>query len=288
MSVDTGKTIVVIGATGRQGGAVTRALVNDGWHVRALTRDANSSKAQALSALGAEVVQADMDNRRSIDMAFAGAYGVYSVQNPMPGGLEAEIRQGKLVADVAKNANIQHLVYSSAAVDYPTGVGLWDSKLQIENYLKALGVPATILRPTAFMELMTDKDYYPPVSTWYLMPKLMGANRPIGWIATDDLGVIAAKAFASSQQFVGQEIKLASDVKSIEECRAIYKNVTGKSLSSVPMPVWLFKRFVGSDLITMWQWLRTGNIDFDTQSTHTIHPTAMTVDTWLHKQYSMV
>jgi uncharacterized protein YbjT (DUF2867 family) len=281
MSVDTGKTIVVIGATGRQGGAVTRALVKDGWHVRALTRDANSSKAQALSALGAKVVQGDMDNRRSLDMAFAGAYGVYSVQNPMAGGLEAEMRQGKLVADAAKNANIQHLVYSSAAVDYPTGVGLWDSKLQIENYLKALDIPATILRPTAFMGLMTDKDYYPPVSTWHLMPKFMGANRPIGWIATDDLGVIAAKAFASPEDFIGQDVKLASDVKSIEECRAIYKAITTKTPSRFPMPVWLFKRFVGSDLITMWQWLGTSDMRFDTAPTYAIHPNALTVDAWL-------
>jgi uncharacterized protein YbjT (DUF2867 family) len=284
MSVDAGKTIVVIGATGRQGGAVTRALLKDGWHVRALTRDANSSKAQALSALGAKVAQADMDNRRSMDLAFAGAYGVYSVQNPMPGGLEVEVRQGKLVADAAKNANIQHLVYSSAAVDYPTGVGLWDSKLQIENYLKALGIAVTILRPTAFMELMTDKDYYPPVSTWHLMPKFMGATRPIGWIATDDLGVIAAKAFASPEQFIGQDIKLASDVKSIEECRTIYKAITTKTPSRFPMPVWLFKRFVGSDLITMWQWLGTSDIRFDTAPTYAIHPNALTLDVWLRKR----
>jgi uncharacterized protein YbjT (DUF2867 family) len=285
MFADTGKTIVVTGATGRQGGAVTRVLLKDGWHVRALTRNASSVKAQSLSALGAEVVQGNMDDRQSLETAFKGAYGVYSVQNPMLSSVEAEVRQGKLVADVAKSAKVQHLVYGSAGTGKPTGIGSWDSKLQIEAHLKALGIPLTILRPMAFMELMTDKGFYPPVSTWYLMPKFMGAARRVGWITVDDLGIIAAKAFASPEKFVGQDIKLASDVKSIEECRAIYKNLTGKIPLRFPMPVWMFKRFVGSDLITMWQWLRTGDIDLNTEPTHVIHPSALNIDTWLRRQF---
>jgi uncharacterized protein YbjT (DUF2867 family) len=284
MNTDTSRLIVVTGATGRQGGAVTRSLLATGWRVRALTRNANSQKAQALSALGAEVVQGDMQDRRSLESVFEGVYGVYSVQNPMLSGLEAEVTQGKLVADAAKGANIQHLVYSSTGVGKPTGIGSWDSKLQIEAYMKTLEIPLTILRPRAFMELMTDKAYYPAVSTWHLMPKLMGAARPLGWISTDDLGIIAAKAFAAPERFVGQDIKLSSDVKSIEECRAIYHKVRGKKPSRFPMPVWMFQRFVGTDLTTMWQWLRTGEIDFDTKPTLAVHPEALSVEAWLRKQ----
>ena len=285
MSTHTRKTVVVTGATGRQGGAVTRALLKDGWHVRALTRNASSEKAQSLSALGAEVVQGNMEDQKSLEAAFSGAYGVYSVQNPVLSGVEAEVRQGKLVADVAKSAKVQHLVYGSAGTGKPTGIGSWDSKLQIEAHIKALDIPLTILRPMAFMELLTDKGFYPPVSTWYLMPKLMGVNRCVGWVTVEDLGIVAAKAFASPEQFVGRDIKLASDVKSIDECRTIYKDVTGKNPSRFPMPVWMFKRFVGSDLITMWQWLRTGDIDLNTEPTFAIHPGALSVDTWLRRQF---
>ena len=46
--------------------------------------------------------------------------------------------------------------------------------------LGELGLPVTILRPMAFMELMTDKAYFPAASTWHVMPKLMGENRPVG------------------------------------------------------------------------------------------------------------
>jgi uncharacterized protein YbjT (DUF2867 family) len=284
MSAETRKVIFVIGATGRQGGGVSRALLKENWHVRAFTRNPSSPKAQALKALGAKLVQGDMENRPSLEAAFKGAYGVFSVQNSQTSGLEAEIRQGKLVAEVAKSAGIQHLVYGSAGIGKPTGIGSWDSKLQIEAAIKALGIPFTILRPMAFMELMTDKDFYPPVSTWHLMPKLMGEKRPVGWISTEDLGVIVAKVFASPERFAGQEIKLASDVKSIEEVRAIYQNVMGKAPSRFPMPVWMFKRFVGDDLITMWEWLRTNEIDLDTAPSHQIYPEVLSVAAWLERQ----
>jgi len=284
MDADDARIIVVTGATGRQGGAVTRALLKDGWRVRALTRNPDSQKAQALSDLGAEVVRGDMDDRQSLDTAFEGAYGAYSVQNPMLSGIEGEVRQGKLVADTAKAANVQHLVYGSAGVGKPTGVSSWDSKLQVEAHMKGLGIPLTILRPMAFMELMTDKTYYPAASTWHIMPKLMGETRPVVWISVDDLGAIAAKVFASPEKFIGQEIKITSDVKSIEESREIYRSVMGKKPSHFPMPVWMFKLFVGDDLITMWNWLRTAEIDLDTAPTYAICPEALGVEAWLRRQ----
>lgn len=68
--------ILVTGATGHQGGAVTRHLLADGWPVRALTRDPTSAKAQALAALGAEVVQGDMGNPASLRPHLDRVYGV--------------------------------------------------------------------------------------------------------------------------------------------------------------------------------------------------------------------
>lgn len=230
------------------------------------------------------MVHADMNERQSLQSAFAGAYGVYSVQNPMLSGLEAEVRQGKVVADAAKEATVHHLVYGSAGIGKPTGIGSWDSKLQVEGHMKALGIPLTILRPMAFMELMTDKAYFPAVSTWHLMPHLMGAKRPVGWMSVSDLGTIAAKAFAAPEHFIGQDISLVSDVKSIKECREIYRDVMGKNPSRFPMPVWMFKRFVGTDLTTIWEWLRTADFDMGTETTLTLLPQALSVEGWLRQQ----
>ena len=92
MAASGSRTIVVTGATGLQGGAVARRLLEDGWQVRGLTRNPASEQARDLRALGAEVVQGDMAEAASLRPVFEGAYGVYSVQNPFIGGPEQEIR----------------------------------------------------------------------------------------------------------------------------------------------------------------------------------------------------
>lgn len=281
------RIIVVTGATGLQGGAVTRHLFKDGWHVRALTRNAASKQAQALAASGVEVVQGDMGQAASLRPVFAGAYGVYSVQNTFIGGPEAEVRQGKTIAEVAKDSGVQHLVYGSAGIGMKgTGIPSWETKLLIEEHMKALSLPLTILRPMAFMELMTDKKFFPAVAMWHVMPRLMGDSRRLPWISVNDLGAIAAQAFGALHQFVGKDLTLASDCTSLAECRSLYREVMGRNPPQFPMPIWLFQRFglVGRDLTTMWRWLRTGDIDLDTAPTRAILPEALTVRTWLSRQ----
>lgn len=252
-----------------------------------MTRNAASKKAQALVALGVEVVQGDMGEMSSLRPIFAGAYGVYSVQNPFIGGAEAEIRQGKNVAEMAEACGVRHLVYGSAGIAKKgTGVPSWETKLQIEDHMKTLSLPLTILRPMAFMELMTDKKFFPAVAAWHVMPKLIGVERPVGWLCADDLGAIVARVFADPLQFVGKDLALASDVQPLAQCRATYGEVIGKDPPRFPMPVWLFQRFgfVGRDLTTMWCWLRTAAIDLDTAPTRAILPEALTVRTWLNRQ----
>ena len=76
------KVIAVLGATGAQGGGLVRAILADGdspFTVRALTRDASSDKARALAEMGAEVVEADVSDRESLERAFEGAHGAFCV-----------------------------------------------------------------------------------------------------------------------------------------------------------------------------------------------------------------
>ena len=97
-----GKTIAVLGATGRQGGQVVRHLLNQGWRVRALTRKPESKKAIALKELGADIVKADLGDRSSLESALEGAYGLYDIQIPVSGNIEVEIHQGRNAAAAAK------------------------------------------------------------------------------------------------------------------------------------------------------------------------------------------
>ena len=187
---------------------------------------------------------------------------------------------------MAKDVGVEHLVYGSAGTgEKGTGISSWETKLQIEDHLKALELPLTILRPMAFMELMTHKKFFPAASTWHVMPTLMGSSSSVGWLCTDDLGAIAAKAFTDPHSFVGKDLPLASDVQSLDECRSIYRELMGRNPRRFPRPVWLFERFgfVSRDLTKMWRWLRMANIALDTVPTRAVHPDALTVGGWLSK-----
>jgi uncharacterized protein YbjT (DUF2867 family) len=276
------KTIAVVGATGRQGGQVVRRLLKDGWHVRALTRKPASKRAEALTSLGAEVVQADLNDRSSLETAFQNAYGVFNMQAPVPGRIEVEIAQGRNAAEAARNTGIQHVVYGSAGPGHTkTGIEQWDAKIEVRQAMKELGLPLTTLRPMAFMELMVDPTYYPQSSTWYIWPKLMSTDIKIPWISVQDVGVIAAKAFANPDVYLGKDLPLAADARSLAECREIYRRVRGKDPQRFPLPMFLFEKFVGRDIPNMWRWLNTHPVSLDTSQTREIHPEALTVEAWL-------
>jgi uncharacterized protein YbjT (DUF2867 family) len=282
--MEPGRTISVCGATGLQGGAVARRLLESGWRVRALTRRPERPAAVALGGLGAEIVKADMDDPATLRRAFEGAHGVYSVQNGIRSGFDREVAQGRNVADAASVSGMRHLVYGSAGPGKRyTGVGSWDSKLPVEEHIQNVGVPFTILRPMAFMELMTHKPFFPPMGTWRIMPRLTGDDLPIPWLSVSDLGSITAMAFDRPDEFVGKEVMLAGDVATLAECRGAYTEVTGRPPRTFPMPIWLFDRFTRKDPTTMWRWLRTGDVPLDTGPTRAILPGALTIREWLAK-----
>ncbi len=150
---DVERLILVTGATGNQGGAVARSLLDRGFRIRALTRDPQKPEAQALTEQGAEVVQGDMEDRSAMERALEGAYGVFSVQNFWETGYDREVQQGKTVADAAKDAGVEHFVYSSVGSAYrDTKIPHFDSKWEVENHVRESDLPYTILRPVFFMQ----------------------------------------------------------------------------------------------------------------------------------------
>ena len=226
------KIIAVTGATGQQGGAVARKLLTEGWQVRALTRDLNKPAAQELKALGAELIAGDMDNRAELDAAFQGVYGVFSVQNfwlPTV-GFENEIKQGKAVADAAKAAGVQHLVYSSVGSAH-RGMGQkhFESKWIIEQYIHTLNIPYTILRPVAFM----DNHNW---SRAYILNGTFSGNgtRPdkaTQIIAVEDIGVFVALAFANLKDYQGKTIELAGDELTEPQLAETFTKVIGRPVT---------------------------------------------------------
>lgn len=248
--------VLVFGATGNMGGAAARELLRRGWQVRAVTRNPQSERAQALAARGAELAQADMDDRASLEAAFDGMTRVFSVQNWAISGADGEIRQGKLVADAARAAGVRHLVYGSAGAGEPnSGIPHFDCKLVVEDYMRSLDLPVTIVRPTPFMELMSEKEYYPAMAAWGAMPKVVGWDTPLPWVAVHDIGVAVANIFADPAAWIGRDITLCGDLRSLSESRVAFQTVAGKKPRGIPLPLALFQRMAGEELVQMWRWL---------------------------------
>jgi uncharacterized protein YbjT (DUF2867 family) len=250
------KKVLVLGATGNVGGATIRELLKRGWSVRAVTRKPASTKASDIAKLGAEVIQGDMDDRASLEAAFNGIKRVFSVQNPFTSGVEGEVRQGKLVADVAQAAQVEHLVYSSAGTGEPnTGVPHFQTKVEIEAHMKKLEIPFTVIRPGPFMELLVKKEFYPALGPWGAEPRVLGWNTPIPWVAVRDIGIAAVNIFENPQSWIGRDITMFGDVKTLAECRDVFIAVDGKKPFRLPLPLWLIRKMAGNELILMWKWM---------------------------------
>jgi uncharacterized protein YbjT (DUF2867 family) len=276
------KIIAVTGATGQQGGAVARKLLADGWKIRALTRDVDKPAAQALAQAGTELVTGDMDDRSQLDTAFKGVYGVFSVQNFwLPNvGFDGEIRQGKKVADAAKAAGVQHLVYSSVGAAH-RGMGQkhFESKWIVEQYIHSIELPYTILRPAAFFENFNWERASILNGIFNALGLLPGKERQL--IAVDDIGVFVALAFANPDQYLGKTIELAGDALTESQLADTFTKVIGRRIK-LTMPTgggW------GSEeeMKAMFNFFNGEGYDADIPVLRKLHPGLLTLEQYLRK-----
>ena len=229
------KIIAVVGATGTQGGGLSRAILDDpngGFALRAVTRDPNKDKAQALKSRGAEVVQADLDVVESLKKAFAGAYGVYAVTNfweHFSG--EKEKSQAKNIAEAARAAGVKHVIWSTLEdtrklmspddtrmpmLQQKYRVPHFDAKAEADSFFQ--GLPVTYL-VTSF--------YWDNLYMFGLAPKRgedgkyswafpMGNSKLVG-MAAEDIGKSAYGIFKAGQQYIGKTVGIYGEALTIQE-----------------------------------------------------------------------
>jgi len=256
-----GRLILVSGATGQQGGTVARNLLERGFAVRALTRDTEKPEASELDDLGAEVVGGDLEDRASIDRALRGVYGVFSVQQFLESGIEGEVRQGVLLADAAKGAGVEHYVYSSVGSAHrDTGIPHFESKWEVEEHVRASGVPYTVLRPVFFMqnwEMMRE-----PILGGTL-PQPLDPDKPFQMIDADDIGIFAAMAFEDPGTWVGREVDIAGDELTMPEIAGTFSRVIGRNVDYFRVPWEGFEEQMGEEYTVMYRWFNDHGYEAD-------------------------
>lgn len=268
-------TILVTGATGQQGGAVARHLLKEGWQVRAFVRNTDSEGAQALAGDGAELVQGDLEDSASIENAMQCVYGVFSFPN-MASGLEGEIRQSKAVADVAKATGIQHFVQSSVGgVERNSGVPHFESKWQIESYVKELGLPATSIRPAYFMENFNWRRSQILDGTLESMG--MTDGKSLQMISVDDIGAFTAIVFNDPEKYIGQSLEIAGDDLSEAQSAEVFAGVLNKEVTFIPQQT----KSPYEDMAIMVEWFNTDGYEADIDNLRVIHPGLMTLESWI-------
>lgn len=253
------RTVMVTGATGRQGGAVARALLVRGFDVLALTRDTESDAAQELTRIGARLVRGDLGEPRSLRRALDGAEAAFCVT--APDGDERQ--QGIHQIDAAREAGCPHLVLSTVAgSERSSGIGSFEAKHEVERHLARSGLPFTVLRPTWFLENL-------------LTPRLLGGlaagrlglplppDRPLDVVALSDLGALVALAIEQPHRFLGRTLDVASDT-----CLPALMADTLTTVVGAPIAYQVEPAPGGSPRQRLYDWLRDVGFGVDVGALH--------------------
>lgn len=276
------KIILVTGATGHQGSAVTKHLLKDGWKVRAFTRHPQSQLALELKEAGAEIYQGDFENIPSLDKALEGVYGVFSIQQPLEYGVESEIKQGKAVTDAALRANVKHFIYSSyAGAEEQPGVPFIDSKWEIENYIRKSGLNWTIFRPVFFMEYFLMPEIQDQIYNGYLRMAL-DSEMGVQMISVDDIGALVALAFKNPDLYITKALDIAGDEITGNQIANIFSEAIGRQVNFEQIDVDAI-RVQGADFAMLFDWLNRKGFSADIPSIRNLYPELHSFKTWVQK-----
>lgn len=304
------KIIAVLGATGNQGGGLVRAILADkggAFAVRAITRDPTSDKARALAALGAEVVQADLDDAGSILRAFQGAYGAYCVTffwaHMQP---ERELAHARTMAEAAKQAKIAHVVWSTLEDTrklVPLGdnrmptlggkykVPHFDAKGEADNIFAEIGVPTTYLITSFYWDnlIMFGMGPKPVPDGTLVITFPMGTARLAG-IAAEDIGKCAHGIFRRGKELFGKRIGIAGGHLTCAQMAEALTRALGKPVRYHEITPAAYRDFGfpgAEDLGNMFQVYRDFEKEVcgarDLNVSRSINPELQTFEQWLAK-----
>lgn len=302
------KIITVFGATGAQGGGLARAILQDPnseFTVRAVTRAAHSDKARELAALGAEIIEGDVDDQASIRKALDGAYGAFFVTffwahfSP-----EKEMEHARNMAEAAKEAGIKHAIWSTLEDTrlwvplednrMPTLQGKYkvphfDAKGESNHFFTDAGVPTTFMLASYYWDNMIYFGMGPkpgPDGNLYITFPI-GDTKMAG-ISADDIGKCGYGIFKKGTSMVGKSVGIAGEQLTGHEMAQKLSKAIGKPVAYNEISPETYRGFgfPGSDdLGNMFQFYRdfedVCNTTRDVNFSRELNPQLKSFDAWL-------
>jgi uncharacterized protein YbjT (DUF2867 family) len=309
------KTIVVVGATGTQGGGLVRAILNDPdreYNVRAITRDVKNDKAKELVKMGAEVVAGNLDDIESLKNAFYGAYGAYCVtffwNHFSP---EKELEHARVMAEASKHTGIKHVIWSTlddtrkwiplSDNRMPTLMGKYkvphfDAKGEANHFFTNLGLPVTLFNTSFywdnFIYFGLGPKKGPDGKLSITMP--MGDKKLPG-IAAADIGKCALGVFKAGQRYIGKSVGIAGEHLTGKQMAEEFMRVLGKEVAynSISPEVYRSFGFPGAeDMGNMFQFKRDFEKEYcasrDLELSRKLNPSLLTFKEWLNQNKDLV
>lgn len=297
------KSILVTGATGKQGGSVVDAILDlpnaSEYTVLAVTRDSNSGSAKKLAAKSPSIklVEGNLDDvptlfKTASSVAAAPIWGVYSVQISMGKGVtfEGEVKQGCDLVDESVKNNVKHFVYSSVerggdeeSWNNPTPIPHFQTKQLVEVHLRdhAGQMGWTILRPVAFMDNLTPA--FPSKVFMTALSNHLGSQKPLQWVATSDIGYFAAQAFAKPEEWNHKATGLAGDELTVPQIIKAFANTTyplGTTYSVLGSAL----TWAVAEMGHMIGWFASDGYRADIPKLRKIHPGLLNMQQWIEQK----
>ncbi|MBK9713201.1 MAG: NmrA/HSCARG family protein [Kouleothrix sp.] len=287
------QTILVIGATGAQGGSVARHLLaRNQFAVRALTRHPDSQNGRQLRRAGVEVVYGDLDDRESLRAALGGCYGCYGVTNYYE-HFGHEYDQGKSLIDTVAAAGVQHFVFSALPpVKQATGGELavphFDIKARLEDEARARALPATYVHPAFYFDNFIT--YFPPraQADGRLAIGFPQGDTPLAGVASEDIGGVVAAIFERREAFLGAAVDIVGDYRRPQAYAEIMSRVLGAQVvyNHIPRDVFASLGFPGAEeTANMFEFYRTRVPDqrVAIERSRALYPDMQSFESWLER-----
>ena len=283
--------VLVVGATGAQGGSVARHLLRLGKHkVRCLTRHPESNSAMAVARLGGEVVGGDLADPSSLRNALRDCDAVFGVTNYWE-HYDGEFPLGRNLVDAITASEVQHTILSTLPHTKLLSGGRlevphFDTKARIEEYARGRNLPATYVHVAFYYENFIN--HFPPRrqndgSYVFSFPQ---GNTPLAAVAAEDIGGVVAAILAESFWYRDKLVGVVGDDQRCDDYADTMRRVLGRIIEYhyVPPGTYAALNVPGAaDLACMFEFNRVyvPNRRTDLARSRELFPEIRTFERWL-------